>query len=1231
MKLSKGEYYATTLSPNREHGKVEQPLLPVLRFATPVIGENNTRYGVVVITVLGEAYFKHVREANSVSANRQFILVGNKGDYLYHPDQAKSYGLIRGHSASFNADFPELLDKVEHYETQQTLDTHGHIMSFLHIHPNVGRHENGFILVGMVDNSEALADLSRFVWLFAVLLIGVAIVVMIAARYFIDGLMRPLEAITLQLQRLGRGEVGGKGDSSGWIEIDYQGNDEISRMIASSRVVMPAMERLAEQADVISRGDFSGEIPLLSEQDRLGTAINNMTHMLRDARNEEQRNAWLKDGISQMNLALAGDLNEQQLADAAISLLGRYLDAGRGVFYVYQDNEAQLELLGSYMFSEREALGNRFKLGEGAVGQVAREKKPIMLHAQQGGALHENAPVVTGTLSQPPQHIYTWPLLREGELLGVIELASFERYDALRQEFIARAADVMASFLYIVGQREKIKELLRVAEAATRQAQEQSRQLQLTNTQMEEQQQQLQQQSAELQATNSQMEEQQQQLQQQSAELQASNSQMEEAQLQLEERNRELLRSQAELDARAKQLALSSKYKSEFLANMSHELRTPLNSIILLAKLMARNEDNTLGEEAVKRADVIHRAGLDLLRLINDVLDLSKVEAGRMELHAAPIATQTLAEEFRDFFSAPAGDKGLTLQIEDHINGEINVDRDKVTQVVRNLLSNAIKFTPQGRVTLRFERQPTGPLPLCISVSDSGIGVAADKQKLIFEAFQQADGSTSREYGGTGLGLSISLSFARLMGGTIELVSSVGEGSTFTLLLPRTPPSSPPQTLPSPIASHHASVPAVVPLPPAAVTWPSDDRQHIGGNDAVLLLIDDDPVFAQAILDINHRLGYKTLLAGTGADGLALARSFNPNGILLDLGLPDMDGSAVLHQLKSHPDLAAIPVYIISGRDRDNAVIGHGALGWLHKPVDAEQIAQAEAEVLAKFATLADAHKHQDILLLTNGALTEGEIAALLDPANSRLVTLPVAQASADKLHEVLATARPFRFAILDLGIDSHSQARAHQVAALLHALLPEMGLIFYGDKPLGDEDEAHLRQYSDSIIIKTPLAERRLQDNISHFLQQAPQRRRGHTEPDKPAGSGSKRLIGRHILVVDDDPRNLFVLTAALEQHGAKVETALNGRKALDMLATLTPDLVVMDIMMPEMDGYKTIETLRANAEFSHLPVIALTAKALPSDRARALAAGADDYLAKPADYDVLVNMVAAWCQGRQ
>ena len=1213
LKLKRGETYVSALDLNTEHGQLEKPYLPVVRLVQPLIGENDVLYGLTVTNVRGAAFYDFIRAANKNEQGRRFMLIDGEGNFLFHPDADKQFGHLLGHSHDFDQEYPNLLAEMRE-KGEGVITRGGVIHAFRTIHPNSPQRDRSWILVGVVDEATALAELNNFVAVFAALSALTIVLVLVSTRYMVGQLMTPLQFVTRQLAHLGRGEAQPE-------TLDYTARDEIRLMLDSTEKLVANMDALARQADAIAGGDFSGQVAPLSENDRLGNALNNMTRQLAENHRDDTQRNWLKDGLAELARVLTGDLEPQRLAELAIGQAGRALEAGRGVLYVWNDDAQALDLLGTYMYTERNALGARVKPGEGAVGQVARERKPIILHAVDAGAHAELPPITTGTVSVAPQYTYTWPLQREGALQGVMELARSEALDETGITYLSAAAETIASFLHAVLQRQRIKELLVTAKEAARQEQEKSRQLQQANTLMEEQQQQLQQQTEELQQTNAQMEEQQQQLQRQTAELQAANAQMEEQQQQLEQRNRELLHSQQEVDARAKQLELASKYKSEFLANMSHELRTPLNSIILLAKMMASNEDKRLGEEEVRRADVIYRAGQDLLRLINDVLDLSKVEAGRMELHPVAVATSELAQEFRDLFTEPARDKGLEFRVEDEIAADIVVDRDKLSQIIRNLLSNALKFTREGSMTLRFERRAGEALPLRIGVVDTGIGVAEDKRALIFEAFQQADGSTSREYGGTGLGLSISLSFARLMGGTIELVSTPGAGSTFTLLLPETPPVVAPADRP---LSRPASAGATPAAKPASAPWPEDDREHIGGDDQVLLLIDDDPVFARAILDINRRLGYRTLMTGRGREGLELARRLSPNGILLDLGLPDMDGSAVLHELKSTPELASIPVYVVSARDRDTILLDQGALGYLHKPVDSQQIAAAEAEVLAAFKTAAG----HGILLLECGGLREQDIAPLVPGPHGGTVTLPVRAASREKLAEVLAGAR-FRLVLIDLGLAMVDAGL--EVAALLRDLAPDLAMMFYSERPLSDEDEARLRQFADSIIVKAPQAKRRLLENIERFLAEAPRRAQGRTAPPTPPGSGSKRLAGRRILVVDDDPRNLFVVTAALEQQGATVANALNGQRALELMAGTAPDLVVMDIMMPEMDGYKTIAAMRAAPRLAAIPVLALTAKALPGEREKALAAGADDYLAKPADHELLINMAAAWCERRR
>lgn len=989
-------------------------------------------------------------------------------------------------------------------------------------------------------------------------------------------------------------------------------------LLGNVRMLINYMKRLAIEADAVGSGDFNRSIETLSERDRLGNAFNNMIVLLRKAKNTDDGRNWLSEGKNQLSTILAGDISIDLLAELATSTLCRYLNTGRGVLYNFNSKNETLNFIGAYMSSEQVKMNKHFKLGEGTIGQVAREKKPIILKTIDSGT---TAPIVTGTTCAVPLYTYTYPLVHEDNLLGVLEIASFEHLDKLRQDFLESATELIVSFLYIAKQREDIRELLVITENARREAQEQGESLQVVNTQLEEQQQQLQQQSTELQTVNAQLEEQQQQLEIQTKELQTANIQMEEQQQLLEQRNHELLHTQEGLNLRARQLELTSKYKSEFLANMSHELRTPLNSIILLAKMMASNEAKLLSEEHVKHAQVMHNAGHDLLRLINGVLDLSKVEAGKMELFSSSVATKELSRELNDLFTEQVRNKNLVFSIEDTIMETIVTDRDKFSQILRNLLSNAIKFTRSGKIIVAFERRTGDALPLRFSVTDTGIGIPLDKQTMIFEAFHQIDGSTSREFGGTGLGLSISLSFARLMGGTIDLNSEEGIGSTFTLLLPENPPMQ----LERPLTS---------PLPPVASTtinisgpvlWPVDDRENLRDNDQVILLIDDDPNFAQSIVDINRHLGHKTLLASRGSEGLELVNQYHPNGILLDLGLPDMDGLDVLHRLKSSHEHSRIPVYIVSARDHSLTTLRLGALGCLQKPVSSEQIVLAENLILDAFNTSAD----QSILLLKNGFLTEGDIAPVLGENRNKLVVLDAKEAITEKINEILS--KGVKLAIIDLGIEEVHLAFAHKIASIIHKIDSQLTMIFYSSKPLSEDINASLRQYSDIIIIKTPLSEHRLKENIEKFLKQVPKRSNGHIVSPSPVGSGSKRLSGRSILVVDDDPRNLFVITAALEKHGANVNEALNGRRALEKMAYGQPDLVIMDIMMPEMDGHETIKAMRADPRFINIPVIALTAKASPVDREKALFVGADDYLAKPADYNVLINMAAAWSKGRR
>jgi signal transduction histidine kinase/CheY-like chemotaxis protein len=896
--------------------------------------------------------------------------------------------------------------------------------------------------------------------------------------------------------------------------------------------------------------------------------------------------------------------------------------------YVWNEDENLLDLLGSYMYTERHALGAQVKLGEGAVGQVARELKPIILHAATVQA--DLPPISTGTLSLAPAYTYTWPLMREDQLHGVMEIASSEALNEIQTAYLDACAEIIASFLHAVMQRQRIKELLVVAEEATREARAQSSRLQAANTQMEEQQQQLQQQTEELQQANAQMEEQQQKLQQQTEELQQTNAQMEEQQQQLQQQTEELrqansqmeaqqgqmLRQASELEDRNRDLERASRYKSDFLANMSHELRTPLNSIILLAKMLAMNDSGHLDEDEVKRASVIHHAGGDLLTLINDILDLSKIEAGKMEVNPQGISSGELLAEFQRQFEDTAQAKGLDFRIEDGWQGEFRSDPDKLNQIIRNLLSNAFKFTRTGHVTLSLRKSGKADTPLCVAVSDTGIGIPEDKLQLVFDAFQQVDGSISRQFGGTGLGLSISLRLAQLLGGSIQVSSKLGEGSTFSLLLPEALTGGHPvpalgEASPSGSAKPQpAETPPAPALPRPAATAPSDDRGSLQRGDAVILVIDDDQSFGETIRQINQKQGYKTLLATSGGEGIRLAQTYHPSGILLDLGLPDMDGIEVLKALKADRGLHNIPVYVVSGRDRDPKLLQQGIVGYLTKPVDERQIVAAETEVLQH--SLANC-----LVVLESPSLQADKIRELVagEGVDVQLAT------DVNTVAELYARL-PCKLVLV--GLESPADIeRCKTLCRALHQRLPALPILVYSSQPVSSEIEAALRGYTDSIIVQSAHSEKRVLENIERFVREV---RTGKPE----TGSASKqkdRLVGRHILVVDDDARNLFVVTSALEQQGAKVENALSGQKALELLKRQRVDLVLMDVMMPDMSGYEATAAIKADPALKSIPVVVLTAKALKNDRQDAFAAGADDYLTKPVDYDVLINMAAVWC----
>jgi signal transduction histidine kinase/DNA-binding response OmpR family regulator/HAMP domain-containing protein len=985
-----------------------------------------------------------------------------------------------------------------------------------------------------------------------------------------------------------------------------------------------------------SRNFSSGNLDVLIEyqsKDETGILASTFSSMVEKLKSDFGRENWLKDGINKLSAALSGDKDLTELSNSAVSFVTRYLEAGMGALYVFNPESKELNLLGSFAFTEREHLSNSYKLGEGVIGQAALEKQPILLK----NIVRNDRVITTGTVSEPPLNTYTFPLQYENQLYGVLEVASFKSINNLEQDFLKEANAVISSYLYSAMQSEKVKNLLEIAEESQKEAQEKSVEVQAMNAELEERQQQLQQQTEELQQTNAQMEEQQQQLQQQAEELQQSNAvlelQKQQVQQQEEETrqiNTKLLEARKELDTRAEQLEFSNKYKSEFLANMSHELRTPLNSVILLSQILARNKKQNLEADDIEKLNVINNAGNELLRLINDILDLSKIESGKVVLEVRKFPISEILEEQVQYFSPIAAEKNLEFIVRNELSNPDAVlenDSQKISQILRNFLSNALKFTDEGSVSLIVSDSDDSSRPLKISVQDSGVGIPKGKQDLIFEAFRQVDGTTSRVYGGTGLGLSIALELARLLGGKITLASEENHGSTFSLLIPYflrdTPEVNGNKTAVIEKKEMKPEKQEPVKEPPrqkapAKATKINDDRFKIGSGDKVILIIEDDPDFARSVAYVNQEMNFKSLIASTGKEGLELAEKFKPAAIILDIGLPDISGMEVLHELKTTRELRHIPVHIISGNEsQETELKKQGAFGYMQKPVSETDI----NNILSNLVSFPDKKEKNILLVEDNDQQLNAMVELVMDNDAVNATGVRTETEAIRELDKGIYDAL-----VVDLGLIKGS---GYQICKYVKEKNLNIPVIIYTGKELSEAEEDELLKVASTIIIKTANSGERLLDEISMFLHLVHQSEDSSPSYLKKLKSYKTEvdLSGKRILIVDDDIKNAFVLTAALEQANANVLTAKNGKEGLEVIRK-HPDinLVLMDIMMPVMNGYEAIEAIRADEKIRHLPVIAATAKALKDDKMKCFEAGANDYITKPIDLNVLLNLVETW-----
>ncbi len=1019
--------------------------------------------------------------------------------------------------------------------------------------------------------------------------------------------------VTLYITRRMLARIGGEpAEIAGVIEQVARGNLEVEvggdSMIAAAVAMMTAtLKDVARQANSVASGDYGADVAPRSDKDELGLALRAMTAALRGAHVASTELDWLKSGLARLGEAMRGDPSIDLLATKVISEIAQYLNAQVGVLYIAQEGD-KLSLRGSYAYTRRKNLSNEFSLGEGLVGQAALERQQILIRNVPEDYLR----VTSGLGEHVPSFICVTPFLYENRIKGVVEIGTLGEMTRPQLEYLSQAMHQLAIAVESAQARDTQARLLEGSQRLGEELQVQQEELRTANEELEEQSQRLR--------------ESEQRLKAQQEELEVTNEELEQKNEILERQKREVEQARRVISVKADELALASKYKSEFLANMSHELRTPLNSLLLLAQGLEQNRNGNLSADQVESARVIHSSGSDLLNLINEILDLSKIEAGRMDLQVETVRVADLAEGVRASFGHMARDKGLSLEVltTEDAPTLLASDRRRVEQVLRNLISNAIKFTETGGVTVTFGRAAaqadlarsglSAGHSLAIAVKDSGIGVPADKHKLIFEAFQQADGGTSRRYGGTGLGLTISRELATLMGGEIQLESEPGKGATFTLYLP----------LESTATRHGArdarSEPPLLSAPERAPAIDTrqlqipDDRDKLAATDRVILVIEDDPKFAAILQDKCHEKGFKCVATPTGEAGLELAARHLPCAVILDIRLPGMDGMAVLIALKEDIRTRHIPVHMLSVEERAGESRRLGAIGHAVKPIDQEHL-EAVFRKLEQISA-----KPRRVLVVDDDTTLRGKTVTLIEDQDVQVDEVETGA-------QALAALRAARYdcVVLDLKLPDMEGSTILEILEREGVEIPPV--IVHTSRDLSSDEEMGLREHAESIVIKDVRSPERLLDEVSLFLHrvvnQMPEPQR---KIIRDLHDGDALLRDKKVLVVDDDMRTTFALSRLLAERGIQVLKAENGERALRLLEEQSVDLVLMDIMMPVMDGYEAMRKIRSQERFRQLPIIALTAKAMPEDRQKCIEAGASDYLTKPVETARLFSMMRVW-----
>jgi CheY-like chemotaxis protein/signal transduction histidine kinase/HAMP domain-containing protein len=987
------------------------------------------------------------------------------------------------------------------------------------------------------------------------------------------------------------GRLGGQANVPGAAGTwkDLTGNVNLLAANLTSQV-----RAIAEVATAVTKGDLTrsiqvdarGEVAEL--KDNINTMIGNLK-LTTDVNTEQD---WLKTNLARFTNMLQGQRDLTTVGRLLLTELTPLVNAHMGVIYQVENEETpQLRLLSAYAGDGVSPHPLFVQFGEGLIGQCALDKRQRLVSDIPTDAI----PINSALLRVIPKNLVVLPVLFENQVKAVIELASVSAFTTSQMTFLEQLTDSIGIVLNSIEATMQTEGLLKQSQQLAGELQTQQKELQQTNEQLEQKAQQL-----------------------------------AERNVEVERKNQEIEQARRALEEKATELSLTSKYKSEFLANMSHELRTPLNSILILGQQLTENPDGNLTGKQVEFARTIHGAGTDLLNLISDILDLSKIESGTVTVDAEEILTANLLDSVGRPFRHEADNRQLSfnIDVDPNLGRSIVTDSKRLQQVLKNLLSNAFKFTAEGGVRLSVSAAVGGwnaehpilshsPAVVAFEVSDTGIGIPLEKQKLIFEAFQQADAGTSRKYGGTGLGLAISRELASLLGGEIHLHSTPGKGSTFVLYLP-IKYSGPTVAPRAPVSTPFGSQPALqVAAQERVIEQLPDDRLDLEPGDTILLIVEDDPHYARVLIDLARDKGFKVLTAARGAEALELAKQFQPAAVSLDVFLPDMLGWTVLSQLKHNPLTRHIPVQVITlDEDRQHA-LARGAFSYVSKPTTTEGVSAALSQI-KEYAR----PRRKRLLIVEDNAAEQMSITALLDHDDIEIVT---SATGADALSTLRET--PCDCVVLDLrlpdmsGFEVLDQIRKDDT-------LSSVPVVVFTGRELSVEEDAELHTMARSIVVKGVESPERLLDETSLFLHRVitelPIEKQRMLEK---LNSSDEDLVGRTALLVDDDARNIFALSSVLERRGMKVLTATTGSEAVTLVES-NPEIaiVLMDIMMPQMDGYQTMGVIRENPAFRRLPIIALTAKAMKGDREKCLEAGASDYLAKPVNTEQLLLAIRMW-----